>query len=84
MRWDKHLGTFAYDLYVHATIDNVSIYLYVTFALLATYTMGNWASIIRQMPDCPLSVTIYTSISQHISLHLSLLCLIQLLLSSFP
>lgn len=39
---------------------------------METHTMGNWTSIIRQMPDCPLSVTIYPSISQYISLSICL------------
>ena len=33
----------------HATIANVCSYHYVTFALLATYAMGNLASILRHM-----------------------------------
>ena len=37
----------------HATIASVSIYLYLTFVFLATHTMENWASILRQMPDRP-------------------------------
>ena len=51
----------------NTTIASLRIYLYVTFVPFATHTMWNWASILRQMSDCPLCISLSTYFSSVLS-----------------